>query len=146
MSGAPPSPPPGPVPHPSLPPTLPDVRCVRCGYNLRGLTINHLCPECGTPAWGSYTPYCTSGLAVASLVLGIIAIPGCLAYGIPAVICGILAVRFAKQADRQIEAGQASPASYSMSRAGRTCGWIGIGLSLVGWGTVALLILLSQGL
>jgi len=27
-----------------------DVSCVHCGYNLRGLTKQHRCPECGTPA------------------------------------------------------------------------------------------------
>jgi len=26
-----------------------DVACTRCGYNLRGLTREGLCPECGTP-------------------------------------------------------------------------------------------------
>ncbi len=25
-----------------------DLRCARCGYNLRGLTLESLCPECGT--------------------------------------------------------------------------------------------------
>ena len=29
-----------------------DVCCVHCGYNLRGLTKRHRCPECGTPAGG----------------------------------------------------------------------------------------------
>lgn len=27
-----------------------DLPCVACGYNLRGLTKKHRCPECGTPA------------------------------------------------------------------------------------------------
>lgn len=26
-----------------------DLKCTRCGYNLRGLTLSKLCPECGTP-------------------------------------------------------------------------------------------------
>jgi hypothetical protein len=26
-----------------------DVPCLRCGYNLRGLKIDGLCPECGAP-------------------------------------------------------------------------------------------------
>ena len=26
-----------------------DLSCVHCGYNLRGLTTDKLCPECGTP-------------------------------------------------------------------------------------------------
>jgi uncharacterized repeat protein (TIGR04138 family) len=31
-----------------------DLRCVRCGYNLRGLTVMHRCPECEHPALRSY--------------------------------------------------------------------------------------------
>jgi uncharacterized repeat protein (TIGR04138 family) len=27
-----------------------DARCSGCGYNLRGLTLHHRCPECGMPA------------------------------------------------------------------------------------------------
>src|SRR3990172_7537522 len=26
-----------------------DVICIRCGYNLRGLSLDRVCPECGTP-------------------------------------------------------------------------------------------------
>jgi hypothetical protein len=31
-----------------------DQPCRRCGYNLRGLSTNHRCPECGTPVGLSY--------------------------------------------------------------------------------------------
>jgi uncharacterized repeat protein (TIGR04138 family) len=31
-----------------------DLLCARCGYNLRGLTIVHRCPECEFPAFRSY--------------------------------------------------------------------------------------------
>ena len=31
-----------------------DVPCLGCGYNLRGLTIVHRCPECELPALRSY--------------------------------------------------------------------------------------------
>ncbi len=32
------------------PPTIAeDLKCTQCGYNLRGLTLGKLCPECGTP-------------------------------------------------------------------------------------------------
>jgi len=43
-----PQPPPAPVVSPVLPLTT-DLACARCGYNLRGLRADHLCPECGTP-------------------------------------------------------------------------------------------------
>ncbi len=30
-------------------PLTEDLKCARCGYNLRGLTLDKLCPECATP-------------------------------------------------------------------------------------------------
>src|SRR5687768_11394978 len=30
-----------------------DVPCAKCGYNLRGLTRDRLCPECAEPVAGS---------------------------------------------------------------------------------------------
>ncbi|UCD27981.1 MAG: hypothetical protein JSV03_12885 [Planctomycetota bacterium] len=128
---------------PTLTPLLvhPDARCVRCGYSLRGLTIDHMCPECGTPIWGSFTPQRTSGLAIASLVLGITAIPLCMIYGVPSMVCGITALVLARQADEQIKAGQASPASLGMIKAGRICGRIGIFASLAFWLVLAVIII-----
>lgn len=68
--------------------------------------------------------------AVAVLVLGIISIVGCLFYGIPGLICGIIAL-FLHKKDRTLY--QADPtkyeASYKNSRAGFTCAVIGVSLS-----------------
>lgn len=39
-----------------------DTPCRRCGYNLRGLTVEGRCPECGTPvglsAYGDFLRFC----------------------------------------------------------------------------------------
>ncbi len=115
-------------------------RCTSCGYELVGLRVEDRCPECGAPVWGSNTPKPTSGLAVTSLVLGIISgvcvlgfcllWPFALLFGIPAVIFGEVAAR---QYRRDIRAG----GTYGMSLAGRICGWIGIA---VGLGFIALLV------
>jgi len=77
-----------------------------------------------------YAQQRSSGHAIASMVLGIASIPMCMAYGIPSLVCGILAVVFAGTAQRDIAAGRASAQSAGMAKAGRICGWIGIGLSI----------------
>jgi len=104
-----------------------------------------------SPGGGAATPFGqqpfqtlpSSGFAIASLVLGIISIPSCIFYGLPSLICGILAVIFAKNASRDVAAGRVSPGSASMASAGRICGWIGLGLTAV-WGfIIALFIVLA---
>jgi len=122
------------------PPTEPVARCAVCGYDLRGLSVDKRCPECGTPIWNSYGPQRTSGLAIASMVLGIVSIPICAFYGLPSLVCGILAVVFANRAEAQILAQQASPSSLGMIKAGRICGWVGIALSVVFWLVIVLFI------
>lgn len=42
--------PPRPPPDPHIDADLP---CVRCGYNLRKLAVDHVCPECAHPAFAS---------------------------------------------------------------------------------------------
>lgn len=111
---------------PQQPDTKRGFRCVRCGYNLGGIRVGDNCPECGeVVSVRNLPPYPTHGAAVASLVLGIISIIGCSAYGVLALICGPLAIYFAGKARRAIEAGQADPDSMGMATAGRICGIIG---------------------
>jgi hypothetical protein len=86
----------------------------------------------------------TSGYAVASLILGIGAIVTCLCYGVPSLICGILALVFHTSAQRDIAAGCASPNSSGMASAGRICGLIGLVLG-VGFWVVVLVIYLANG-
>ncbi|XAL98791.1 DUF4190 domain-containing protein [Phycisphaeraceae bacterium D3-23] len=53
------------------------VQCSTCGYNLTGVTIGGVCPECGMDVGQSILTSATqtvSGLAVASMVLGIVAV------------------------------------------------------------------------
>ncbi len=70
----------------------------------------------------------SAGKATASLVLGIISIPTCILYGLPALVCGTLAVIFHKQTMEQINTGQRNPNSAGMAKAGMICGYVGIGL------------------
>ncbi|MEM9415284.1 MAG: DUF4190 domain-containing protein [Planctomycetota bacterium] len=126
-----------------VPPRAPDAHgnpyifhCVGCGNTLSDATLGGACPHCGTPTDQSLqraagTNNGTPGSAIASLVLGIAAIVSCLFYGLPAIICGILAIVFASRADRLIRSGQFGSQGQGMATAGRICGWIGLALGLI---------------
>ena len=108
------------------------VYCVTCGVQLDGLRIGQACPNCGTPV-GSRTDAHQkgSGKAIASLVLGICSIVGCMFYGVPGVVCGILAIYFAKKVKQEVAAGVAPLSAMNMTNAGKICGIIGLSLSIV---------------
>ena len=71
--------------------------------------------------------------ATAVLVLGIISIVGCICYGIPGTICGIIALVLAKK-DLKLYAENPNaytPGSYSNLKAGKVCGIVGLCLSAI---------------
>ncbi len=133
----------GPVDH-QISPT--SVFCIQCGYNLTGVAIGSTCPECGrrvAPSFhGQVLP--SSGKAVASMVLGICSIVGCLFYGIPAITCGPLAIIFAVLAKGQIQRGEVSGASKGMAIAGMICGIIGTCLALLFIGFIVVAIMFGS--
>lgn len=122
------------------------VFCVQCGYNLTGVAIGSTCPECGRVVAPSFHSQMlpTSGKAVASLVLGICSIPVCLLYGIPAIICGILAIIFARIAKAQVRAGEVNLTSTGMATAGMICGIVGLCLGLIYVGGIAIFLFSFQ--
>ncbi len=83
------------------------------------------------------TPYAAStggtGKAIASLVLGIVSIPCCIFYGVPSLICGILAVVFSKSSKTAIASGTMPASSGGFAKAGGICGVVGIVLSIIYW-------------
>jgi hypothetical protein len=86
------------------------------------------------PPAGVYgPPRKSSGVAVASMILGIVSIVFCWCYGIVSVICGILALVFYNNAMRDIEAGRSPVSSAGMAKAGRICGIIGLLLGIGFW-------------
>lgn len=85
-----------------------------------------------------------SGKAIASLVLGIVSIPTCIVYGLPALVCGILAVIFHKQAMEQMITGQRNSNSAGMSKAGMICGYVGIGLGITYLVLLVVVIIIAQ--
>lgn len=68
--------------------------------------------------------------AVATLVLGIISIIGCFLYGIPGLICGIIAISLHQKDRRLYKENQAYYTnSYKTANAGYVCAIIGTSLS-----------------
>ena len=71
--------------------------------------------------------------ATAVLVLGIIAIVGCVCYGLVGLICGIIALILAKKDMTLYNANPSAytPGSFSNLKAGRVCAIIGLSLSIL---------------
>ncbi|HUU22140.1 MAG TPA: DUF4190 domain-containing protein [Phycisphaerae bacterium] len=117
-------------------------RQVTCGQCKQGFTISPPGPPTPPPPPGpgplppplssplsSHSQ--TSGLATASLVLGIISIPGSFCYALPGLICGILAIIFGVLARKAVARGTAGGSSLSLAKAGLICGVIGIILAVL---------------
>jgi len=130
-----------------LPNAREGIKCLSCGYSIVGLTLGERCPECGTQIlqFASHTAQ-SSGKAITSMVLGIVSIVTCMAYGIIGLPCGIIAVVFAKKARIAIQDGTAPVNSQGMATAGRVCGWIGIILNSLMVAYLLFIVLMFIGL
>lgn len=107
-------------------------RCPSCGYDLTGAVIGGHCPECGSHidphAIGSAV---TNGMAVTSMVLGILSLALCIFYGIPTIILAPMGIIFGHIARNQIRSGRYSPGSAGFALTGLICSYIGLGLIVV---------------
>jgi hypothetical protein len=93
-----------------------------------------------TAGYYQSAPPATSGYAVASLVLGIASLVTCFCYGVPALICGPLALVFSNIAMKDIRTGAASASSAGLAKAGKICGLIGL---LLGIGLVIFIVVVA---
>ena len=109
------------------------VYCTWCGCQLDGLRIGEPCPSCRKPVGSAQIGgNKANGRAIAALVLGICSFVGCMMYALPGIACGILAIVFGNQVRRGVESGEMHASSLGMANAGRTCGIVGLCLSLLG--------------
>ena len=104
------------------------VPCASCKYDLRGRCLGELCPECGTPIVQAPIADQGAGNAVAAMVLGMVSIMTCMFYGVPALVCGPLAMTQAKKARLAVQAGTCPTSVLPMANAGRVCGIVGMAL------------------
>ena len=123
------------------------IICPNCYQNLTGATIGSACPECGLVVGagvaGSMANRPTSGKAVAAMVLGIISIVGCVFYGVPSMVCGPLALIFARQAKGQVLRNEVSASSQGMATAGFVCGLIGTIMAALVIGAILFVIVMA---
>lgn len=107
--------------------------CTFCNYELSGLLVTQNCPECGKPIWDSNIQPPTSGMAIASMVVGIVSLVSCIFYGLPALVLGPIAIIFGEIANRQFKNGTRAGNTKGFALTGRICGWAGfaIGATIV---------------
>jgi predicted Zn-ribbon and HTH transcriptional regulator len=117
--------------------------CTFCGYELSGLLVTENCPECGKPIWDSNIQPPTSGLSIASMVIGIVGLATCIFYGLPALVLGPLAIIFGEIANRQFKNGTRAGNTKGYALTGRICGWAGFA---IGATVVVLFLILIYGL
>jgi hypothetical protein len=73
----------------------------------------------------------TDGMAVASLVLGIVSIPGICCYGIVGLAAGITAIILGRMSIRKIRASGGLLGGNGLAQAGWICGAVGAVLGLI---------------
>ena len=83
-------------------------------------------PPPPAPGTAGYTPPGppTDGMAITSLVLGIVAFPGICCWGIPGVILGVVAIILGRMALRRIRAAGGAIGGRGLAQAGWICGLV----------------------
>ncbi len=144
---APPEPPP-PPPAPYHAPPMGGLQhagfsCPACGYDLTGAVIGGTCPECGShinPQHLASAP--SNGMAVASMIMGILALTLCIAYGLPTLVFAPLGIIFGHIANAQLRSGRYNPSARGFAKAGLICSYTALGLLIGGIGLGVLLFML----
>lgn len=114
-----------------VPPPPSQPACWKCGYNLTGVRVDGICPECGTPIWSVPPAAADSTRATTAMVLGIVGLVLCLTcIGPLAIGLAIPAIIIGRKASVEAVALQGRNNGQGSARAGVICGWITVGLSI----------------
>lgn len=123
-----------------VPPT-----CWKCGYELSGLKVDDLCPECGCAVWSRPPVQQATLYASRSLTWGIVSLVlffACL--GPLAGLLAIPAITYASKANAEVRQGLIEKSQLSGAKTGLILGWITIGLSLLAVCVYAFVLVLTQ--
>lgn len=113
------------------PPVQGQPACWKCGYNLSGVFVDGVCPECGTPIWSVPPAAADSTRATTAMVLGIVGLVLCLTcIGPLALGLAIPAIIIGRKASVEAVALQGRNTNAGSAKAGVICGWITVGLSI----------------
>lgn len=106
-------------------------KCWKCGYELVGLQVTDICPECGTDVWSAPPGSESSQAAQTSLVWGIVSLV-CffMCLGPLAGFVAIPAITHGNKAQREVQSRYRNQQSASASKAGLILGWITVCLSI----------------
>ena len=121
----------------------PAPRCISCGYDLHGLTVEAKCPECATPVWNSLGHTQRFRPARSAMIWGIVALGLFALFAPAAIIAAPVAIVLGRRARRMIIEGKGPVAELGAAKAGIICGWVALGLIL---GLLALYAVLLLGL
>lgn len=88
--------------------------------------IGGACPECGTLVAPTYGALPNSGMAIASMVLGITSIPVCFCFGVLSIVLGFVGIGLYFGAKHQMATGAYGTQSNGMAIAGLICSIVGV--------------------
>lgn len=119
--------------------------CWKCGYELSGLKVDDVCPECAGPVWSRPPIEQASKFASRSLTWGVVSLVlffACI--GPLAGLAAIPALVYASKARLEVRQGLVEASQIGGARAGAILGWITVGLSMLAVCAYAVMIVAAR--